>query len=223
MSNIPVSRPGTVYYVLGVCAILHSALLLLRATESLPAGLPEWSVTDRFWIALALLWFLWPIVMALHPGRSWLRFAVPILLSLLFLMPSGRFYYWIIEEELHSGPSPTRDKPLVEKTKDLGSGFRQVVLAEFIEGGFESVYHGEYLFYRDRKLADFLSASVAPSKQFAIYIDPSNRLFLFRVADQTVTQLLPDPVTQFGGFEWNEAAGYVAVYSSGQPRTFPLK
>ena len=164
--------------------------------------------------------------MALHPGRSWLRFALPILISLLFLVPSSRFYYWIIEEDLHTGPMPTRDKPLLEKEEYLGNGFRRVMLAEFITGGFESVYHGEYLYYRDRKLADWLSASAAPSQQFAIYIDPaSDRLVLFRIADQKAIELTDEPVTDFGGFEWDEANGKVTLrYSSARPpQDFPLR
>jgi hypothetical protein len=225
MSDMKASRQARAYHLLGACAILHSALLLLRATETLPEGLPQWSVNDRFWIALALLWFLWPVVMALHPGRSRLRFTVPIFLSLLFLVPSSRFYYWIVEEELHSPPSPKPGNPLVEKTEDVGGGFRRVMLAEHIEWGFESVYHGEYLFYRDRKLADWLSASVAPSRQFAIYLDlESKHLFLFRVADQRVVELEHEPVSDFGGFDWDETNQKVTLrHSSARPaQDFPL-
>jgi hypothetical protein len=191
----------------------------------LPDSLPEWCLNDRFWIALALLWLLWPVALLLHPGRSWLRFVISIGLSLLLLVPCTRYYYWLIDEDLHTGPMPTRDKPLLEKEEDLGNGFRRVVLAEFITGGFESIYHGEYLFYRDRKLADFLSDSVSPSRQFAIYFEPeSHRLVLFRVADQTVMPLLQEPLSHFEGFEWNEAAGYVTLRSSGgELRTFSLK
>jgi hypothetical protein len=215
-----------IYYLIGAFAVFHSGLLLVRATESLADGLPRWSLDDRFWIALALLWFLWPVAMLLHPRRSWLRFVVPVVLSLLFLVPSSRFYYWIIEETLHSPPSPKPGKPLVEKTEDVGGGFRRVMLAEYIEWGFESVYHGEYLFYRDRKLAYWLPDSVAPSRQFAIYLDPeSKHLVLFRVADQSVVELEHEPVNDFGGFDWDETNGKVTLrYSSGRPpREFPLK
>jgi hypothetical protein len=161
---------------------------------------------------------------AVAPRRSWLRFGVPIVLSLLFLVPSGRFYYWIVEEELTSLPSPEPGKPIVDQTDDIGGGFRRVALSEYVEGGFESVYHGEYLFYRDRKLADWLSASVSPSRQFAIYRElDSNRLLLFRVADQRTTELLPtksDRNTE--EFVWNEVDGSVALRSSSELRTFPL-
>jgi hypothetical protein len=226
MSNIEARGSTRIYYLIGVLAVLHSGLLLVRATESLPEGLPRWSLDDRFWIVVALLWILWPAAMLLHPRRSWLPFAVALMLSLLFLVPSIRFYYWIVEEALHSPPSPTRNKPIVEKADDLGAGFRRVRLAEYMEGGFESVYHGEYLFYRDRKLADWLSASVAPSRRYAIYLDlESKRLVLFRIADHSVVELENEPVRDFGGFDWDEEVGRVTLrYSSARPpRDFLLK
>jgi hypothetical protein len=164
--------------------------------------------------------------MLLHPRHSWLGFGVPIVLSLLFLVPSSRFYYWIVEEELNSLPSPKPGTPLVEATKDVGGGFRRVGLAEYVEGGFENVYHGEYLFYRERKLADWLSASVAPSRQFAVFIEPeSGHLVLFRVSDQAIIKLSHEPVRDFGGFIWDETAGSVSLnFASGlPPLTFPLR
>lgn len=220
------SRPVRTYYLLGWGAILHSALLLLRATVTLPAVFPWWSVSDEFWIALVVLWFLWPLVMVLHPGRSRLRFAAPIFVSLLLLAPCGRYYYWLVEQELHSGPSPTPNKPIVVKEEELGSGFRRVALTEFMKGGFEGTYHGEYLFYRNRKLGSFSSASVSPSRQFAIYRELySDRLILFRAVDQKTIDLLPPASDRnLEQFEWNEAAGYVALRSSSEElRTFPLK
>ena len=225
MSNIEAPGSTRIYFLIGASAVLHSALLLLPV-GGFPAGLPLWFTSDRFWIALALFWFLWPVAMLLHPRRSWLRFAVPLVISLCFLVPASRFYYWIVEEELHSGPSPTRDKPIVERVEDLGAGFRRVTLAEYIEGGFESVYHGEYLFFRDRKLTYFTSASVAPSRRFAVYINPqSDRLILFRVADETTVELSQVPVTEFGGIDWDETSEKVILrYSSGRAsQDFPLK
>jgi hypothetical protein len=169
---------------------------------------------------------LWPVLLAFHPGRSWLRFAVPLVLSLLFLVPSTRFYYWIIEEELHSPPSPTRNKPIVEQAEDLGGDFRRVVLAEHSEGKVESIYHGEYLFFRNQKLAYFTSASVAPTRRFAVYVNTqSDRLTLFRAADETTVELSRERVTDLGGFDWDEANGKVTLrYSNGRPsQDFSLK
>jgi hypothetical protein len=47
---------------------------------------------DRFWVGLATLWLLWPLVLALHPGRSALRVTLPIGISVAFLMPCIRAY-----------------------------------------------------------------------------------------------------------------------------------
>lgn len=46
----------------------------------------------RLYVGLVTLWFLWPIVLALHPGRSVLRLGVVALLSAILLWPSLRFY-----------------------------------------------------------------------------------------------------------------------------------
>lgn len=225
VSNIRRSGPTPAYYLISALAVLHSALLLVRATVTLPAGLPTWSIDDRLWITLVTLWFVWPIVLVLPSGRSWLRLAAPLIISLMFLAPCARYYYWLIEEELNGHPRPTPDNPIVLKEEELGSGFRRVALEEWMRSGFESIYHGEYLFYRDRKLASFSAASVSPSRRFAIYRElDSERLLLFRVADQSTIVLSPaESGRGLEEFEWNEAAGYVAQRSATGLKTFPLK
>jgi hypothetical protein len=213
------------YYLIGAFTVLHGALLLLRATECLPDVLQHWNLNRRLWIALALLWFVWPIALLLHPARSWRRFVVPVVVSLLFLVPCASFYYWEIELAVSSPPYPTRDKPIVQKTEDLGAGFRLVTLAEHIEGGLESIYHGEYLFYRDRKLASWSSAAVSPSRQFAVYLEQHSRHpTLFRASDQQTIELDPAAVSDLAKFDWDEAHGKVVlVYSSGQSKDFLLR
>lgn len=47
---------------------------------------------DRLWVGLASLWLLWPLVLALHPGRSALSLALPIGISVAFLIPCIREY-----------------------------------------------------------------------------------------------------------------------------------
>jgi hypothetical protein len=165
-------------------------------------------------------------MLVLHRDRSWPRFLLPMLLSLILVTPSVRFYYWIIEQELHSLPSPTRDKPIVEGIQELGGGFRRVALAEYVERGFEGVYHGEYLFYRDRKLAHFSSASVSPSRHFAAYLHlGSGKVVLFRAADQTVIEFSGGPVEDFAGFDWDEGNQKVTLrFSTARPaQDFPLQ
>src|SRR5271154_6177165 len=80
----------------------------------------------------------------------------------------------------------------VERTEDLGFGFRREMRSESSSSSFESVGHFEYLFYRDQKICQVGSCSVSPSGKFAIYQDgPSGKIFLYRRADRKVTQLTP--------------------------------
>lgn len=50
----------------------------------------EWLL--RLWVGLVTLCLLWPIVLALHPGRSVLRFAVFVSLAGILLLPSLALY-----------------------------------------------------------------------------------------------------------------------------------
>ena len=68
--------------------------------------------------------------------------------------------------------------PQVERTTDLGFGFRRVVLAEPSSSSFESIGHFEYLYYRDLRLCHLGDCSVSPSGSYVIYQDgPSGYLF----------------------------------------------
>lgn len=79
-----------VYRILGCLAVVHSALLfaILLAIFQLHSS-DYWA----FWVGLATLFFLWPLVLALHPGRSFPRLVIPIALAALLFVPSARFYY----------------------------------------------------------------------------------------------------------------------------------
>jgi hypothetical protein len=54
----------------------------------------------RLWIALITLWFFWPLVLALHRGRSALRFALFTLIGAVLLWPSLQFYNTFAPEAL---------------------------------------------------------------------------------------------------------------------------
>lgn len=75
------------YRRLGYLTLAHAIalfglgfLLLERGTED------AWRL--HLWIALVTLWFFWPAALALHRGRSALRFAVFMLLATVVLFPS---------------------------------------------------------------------------------------------------------------------------------------
>lgn len=105
----------------------------------------------------------------------------------------------------------------VERTTDLGFGFRRVMLAEPSPSSFESIGHFEYLYFRDRRLCHLGECCVSPSGRYAVYQDgPSGCLFLFRRADGSQTQLTTQFVALVEGFAWHEDVGTVeARFASG--------
>ena len=75
------SSPGTirVHRLLGCAAVLHAVLVVMAWIEWFPLQ------TDLLWVPFATLWLVWPVVLSAHRGRSILRVAVPLLISLLIL------------------------------------------------------------------------------------------------------------------------------------------
>jgi hypothetical protein len=78
------------YKRLGYLALAHAvALFGLAALVVQDNGLSRFRDS---WVGISTLWFLWPIVLVLHPGRSALRLTVFALLSAVLLFPSLLFY-----------------------------------------------------------------------------------------------------------------------------------
>jgi hypothetical protein len=240
MLSIPPKKPRRsrieVYRLLGAFALVHAACVLgFFRLIWYGHDTPDWASTA--WVYFAAVWLFWPVVLALHPGRSWLRFPLFVIGGLLIILPSIPEGRWWAENVLRLAPEfemPTLDKPLVERTVDLGSGFRRVMLAEFIMGGFESVYHAEYLFYRDWKLGDFDSSSISPSRKYAAFIwyDYENpqaegrysfHVYLFGVDGQTSTRLTDKPLFDVGRLDW-DANGDLLLWrqSTETPMRFPV-
>jgi hypothetical protein len=93
----------------------------------------------------------------------------------------------------------------VERTTNLGFGFRRVVVSEPSHSSFESIGHFEYLYFRDHRLCHLGQYSISPSGKFAVYHDgPSGCLFLFCSADGKQTQLTSQFVALVDRFEWHE-------------------
>jgi hypothetical protein len=116
-------------------------------------------------------------------------------------------------------------KPVVERTENLGFGFRRVMLAEPVSVSFESIGHFEYLCYRDQGLCRVGECSVSPSGKFAIYQDGlSGNLFLFRRVDRKVTQLTRKFIALAERFEWHEGSSTVDAHLKGNRlKTFTLQ
>ena len=66
-------------------AVVHSLALLGFTILDAP-----WK--ERLWVGCATLWFFWPIVLVLHPGRSVRRLLVSLPLILILTLPSLRMY-----------------------------------------------------------------------------------------------------------------------------------
>jgi hypothetical protein len=212
-------------------AVIHAACILCAFLVIFYGGewWSEWVYT--VWVALATLWLCWPIILVLRSDRSWMRFSLAIFVSLLLLAPCVRVYTWWAPDVFGLVPKPrmpTPDQPNVVKTQDLGSGFRRVFLEEFITGGFESIYHGEYLYFRDHQLGDFVSSSVAPSQRLAAFVRDDLEspirddhfgfhVFVFRTSDQKSLQLTQELRYDWAGFEWDETGGYLVLLHRHDP------
>lgn len=210
--------------ILACLAIVHSALALSAILLSLRYGLPEWF--DRGWVAVVITWLFWPFVLVLHRGRSVLRAALPLFLSVLLLAPCA-LRFAAVAPRVFRGTDrmPTLDRPNLVESENLGGGFRRVATEEFVTSGFESIYHGEYLYFEKRRIAYFVSSSLSPSHTYAASADSDYqsearegqrpfRVYIFRAADQQTFQVTAEPLYYVGEFtwEWHEPEGYLLLH-----------
>lgn len=81
------ARPSQIrtYRILSCLAILHSAVVL----GGLHFGDYEGS---WLWLGLATSLFLWLFVLAIHPGRSILRFLIPTIIAVVLFVPCAPIY-----------------------------------------------------------------------------------------------------------------------------------
>jgi hypothetical protein len=90
------TRPSQIraYRILSCLAIIHSAVVL-----GLRFGNDRWS---WWWLGLASSLFLWLLVLAIHPGRSILRFLLPTIIAAALFVPCARgykFLMWVSVEQ----------------------------------------------------------------------------------------------------------------------------
>ena len=91
--NIP-SSPARNYRRLGYLAIAHALALLALVPlcfASRSIGEPGFWLLP-LWVGLVTLWFFWPVVLALHHGRTALRLIVFLSIALVSLLPTLRLY-----------------------------------------------------------------------------------------------------------------------------------
>ena len=102
---------------------------------------------------------------------------------------------------------------LSERSKEVGSGFREVMREETNPPGhWEGVGHFAFLYYKDMQLSRTTIYSIAPSGRFALYQDgPTGDLVLFEVVSKTKKTVLPFPGSLARAFGWAEKDNSVAV------------
>lgn len=158
------------YRILSCLAILHSAAVLGLGFRN-PDDIWSW-----WWLGLATSLFLWPLVLAIHPGRSILRFLIPTIIAAALFLPcapiyAGRIYYSVgqwraankLEKLLRSNPriilySIDADyrKPL-----EVKKGYRQVGADEIILP--DDIFDNSNEFIRLDKATGLVIASIVAS------------------------------------------------------------
>jgi len=101
-----------------------------------------------------------------------------------------------------------KPKEGVEKTEELGFGFRRLTIAKFNKA---ELGHYPFLFYRDRLICQIgAPPSISPSGNFAVCQDArSGKLILFRRADEKTTELTKSFFGVANRFVWHEDQGTV--------------
>ncbi|MEA4949343.1 MAG: hypothetical protein VB068_06790 [Petrimonas sp.] len=68
------------YRILAIATILHAAILTM-----IQLYFPI--ISGRAWILFVWLWFLWPVILLIHPSRSLRRWLIPVGISILLFIP----------------------------------------------------------------------------------------------------------------------------------------
>jgi hypothetical protein len=103
------ARPSQIRHhrILGAIAVVHGAIVLgLYFAPNLFFG--SW-----WWLGLASSLWLWLVVLAVHPGRSLLRFLIPTILVVALFAPCATYYrlfislrsrQWLVANDLEKLP-----------------------------------------------------------------------------------------------------------------------
>jgi hypothetical protein len=68
---------------LAIASVSHAATVFIIWLTAINHPL----IPPKLWIVIGWLWFLWPIVLSFHTGRSLSRVLVPTIIGLAFLAP----------------------------------------------------------------------------------------------------------------------------------------
>jgi hypothetical protein len=116
-------------------------------------------------------------------------------------------------------------EPQIEKSVDLGNGFRRVTIAESSNSTFESIGHFEYLFYKDRKISQLGVCSISKNGTTAIYQDAkSGYIYIFKITDSAPIQITNWYFGPVSRFFWKDNPNEIDLELYDHPNMkFPLK
>lgn len=77
---------ASVHRWLSMASVIHAGIVfgIWLMAENQCVAMP---VPPKFWAVIFWLWFLWPLVLSLHPGRSLSRVFGPTIIGFVFLIP----------------------------------------------------------------------------------------------------------------------------------------
>ena len=122
------SKRCRIYRALCIAAIVHAAVSL--AMVFLVSSQGTWIWLPRLWVGLTTLWFFWPIIIALHAGRTArLAYLSTVASAVLLVLPIHGYLTLFAPSVLISENGPQSFHPY-----DVG-----LYLAGFVNGSLESI------------------------------------------------------------------------------------
>jgi len=85
LASVTHAAPSSTFRALAAAAIVHAFVVALLWVGEFYFDISI--LPGRFWLVLAWLWLIWPVVLLLHPDRSPKRVFVPCLVGLALLAP----------------------------------------------------------------------------------------------------------------------------------------
>ena len=87
------------FRTLAVSAVVHAAVVLAIWLAQFAGDL--YVIPARWWLGLAWLWIVWPVLLVLHPARTTKRVLVPLAIGVVLLLPCAStiftFTVWAVE------------------------------------------------------------------------------------------------------------------------------
>jgi hypothetical protein len=187
-------NPKTIraHRLLGFAAVLHALLIVTAWIGWLPPH------TDLLWVPFTTLWLVWPVVLIAHPGRSVLRVAAPLLISLLILSRVSDEYCFKLPVVLGFPPGvhlgrisdylSARKAGRAEAMRDLNDGRLVIETYGFpMPAGYEKILHDRYRIEL-RRIADDTNVTEKVLGHAGGYNEVSEREITRRFGDGVIEE-----------------------------------